>query len=76
MGRDTDCITAIAAGISGALTGGLSLPKEWIQQVDYATSINPHTNSHRTIKEQSDVLYNAFKARMARLRNYIERMNY
>lgn len=76
IGRDTDCITAVAAGISGALTGSQGLPDEWVQQVDHATSINPHTNSKRTIREQSDALYNAFQARLSRLGRYIEKMKY
>ena len=61
MGRDTDCLTAVAAGISGALTGADSIPKELIKQSDYATSVNPHTNSKRTLRENSDGLYGAFK---------------
>ncbi len=76
MGRDTDCITAVSAGISGALTGSQGLPEEWVKQVDHATSINPHTNSHRTIREQSDALYNAFQARLRKFDRYIERMRY
>nr|MDO8084671.1 ADP-ribosylglycohydrolase family protein [Candidatus Sigynarchaeum springense] len=76
MGRDTDCITAVAAGISGALTGSRGLPEGWVKQVDHATSINPHTNSHRTIKEHSDALYNAFQTRTMKLNSYIERMRY
>ncbi len=70
MGRDTDCMTAVSAGISGALTGTEKLPEAWIQQVDYATSVNPHTNSQRTIRQHSDALYHAFQARMNKLRNY------
>ena len=31
MGRDTDCVAAVAAGIAGALTGGESIPEEWQQ---------------------------------------------
>ena len=45
MGRDTDCLTAVAAGITGALSGAGSIPPDVIKQVDYATSVNPHTNS-------------------------------
>jgi ADP-ribosylglycohydrolase len=74
MGRDTDCLTAVAAGISGALTGAGSLPSDLIKQVDYATSVNPHTNSKRTLAESSDGLYNAFKSRMARMKNFAEEM--
>jgi ADP-ribosylglycohydrolase len=74
MGRDTDCLTAVAAGISGALSGAGSIPDKLIKQVDYATSVNPHTNSQRTLRETSDGLYNAFKARLARMKAYTEQM--
>ncbi len=74
IGRDTDCLTAVAAGISGALLGAGSVPDDLIKQVDYATSINPHTNSQRTLRETSDGLYNAFKSRLAKMRAYIEEM--
>lgn len=74
MGRDTDCLTAVAAGISGALSGAGSVPNDLIKQVDYATSINPHTNSQRTLRETSDGLYNAFKSRLAKMRGYTEEM--
>jgi ADP-ribosylglycohydrolase len=30
MGRDTDCVAAVTAGICGALMGTASLPEEWI----------------------------------------------
>lgn len=74
MGRDTDCLAAIAAGISGALTGAGSLPKDLITQVDYATSVNPHTNSKRTLAETSDGLYDAFKSRLAKMKTFAEEM--
>jgi ADP-ribosylglycohydrolase len=75
MGRDTDCLASVAAGISGALSGAASIPDELIKQVDYATSINPHTNSQRTLRESSDGLYNAFNARLRKLESYVEEMN-
>jgi ADP-ribosylglycohydrolase len=75
MGRDTDCMTAVAAGISGALTGASSLPPEWIKQVDYATTLNIYTNSQRTLREHSDGLYNAFKARLRKMRAFAEEMD-
>jgi ADP-ribosylglycohydrolase len=74
MGRDTDCLTAVSAGISGALCGAGSIPNDLIKQVDYATLINPHTNSQRTLRETSDGLYNAFKSRLAKMRAYAEEM--
>jgi len=66
LGRDTDCAAAVAAGIAGALSGAESLPKEWIEQVDYATTLNPYTNSKRTLKETADGLFEAYKARLHR----------
>jgi ADP-ribosylglycohydrolase len=75
MGRDTDCMTAVSAGISGALTGSAGLPDAWVKQVDYATSVNAHTNSQRTIREHSDALYNAFRARMIKLGDYLQMMS-
>jgi ADP-ribosylglycohydrolase len=75
MGRDTDCLTAVAAGISGALSGADSIPPEVIQQADHATSVNPHTNSKRTLRENSDGLYNAFKARLAKMKAYAGQMD-
>jgi ADP-ribosylglycohydrolase len=75
MGRDTDCLTAVAAGISGALTGAGSLPPDLIKQVDYATSVNPHTNSKRTLTESSEGLYNAFRSRLTKMKAFAETMS-
>ena len=74
MGRDTDCLAAVATGISGALSGADSIPNDLIKQVDYATSINPHTNSQRTLRETSDGLYHAFKARLEKMKSFSEEM--
>jgi len=74
MGRDTDCLAAVAAGISGALSGAASIPNALVKQTDYATSVNPHTNSQRTLRETSDGLYNAFKARLAKMKAFAEEM--
>jgi len=74
LGRDTDCITAIAAGISGALTGAASVPQKWIEQVDSATKVNPYTNTQRTMRENADGLYDAFKNRLNKMKEYYDRM--
>lgn len=74
LGRDTDCLAAIAAGISGALSGAAAIPEEWIRQVDYATTKMPVTNSRRTIREHADGLYEAYIARLRRLRSYADQM--
>jgi ADP-ribosylglycohydrolase len=70
FGRDTDCLTAVAAGICGALSGAGSLPDEWIRQVDYATTLNKFTNSQRTLRQHSDGLYHSFQARLRRMQEY------
>ena len=75
MGRDTDCVAAVAAGIAGALDGTASLPPEWIKQVDYATSVNRYTNSQRTLKETSDGLYDAYKNRLHTIKTFTELMD-
>ncbi len=74
MGRDTDCLTAVAAGMAGALTGAASLPGEWVDQVDRATKQNRFTNSQRTLREHSDGLWEAFRARLRKMRSYAGEM--
>jgi ADP-ribosylglycohydrolase len=56
MGRDMDCLTAVAGGMAGALSGAVSIPPQLIKQTDDATAANPHTNSKRTLRETSDRL--------------------
>jgi len=75
LGRDTDCLAAVSSGISGALTGGISIPKKWIEQVDAATKLNIYTNTQRTIRENSDGLYFAYKARLNKMKNLINEMD-
>ena len=74
MGQDTDCLAAVAAGISGALSGASSVPEAWIKQVDYATSQMPITNSRRTIRQHADGLYEAFQTRLRRMRSFADEM--
>jgi len=74
LGRDTDCVTAIAAGISGALSGTSSIPEKWIEQVDSATKVNPYTNTQRTMRENSDGLYDAFKNRLNKMKEFYDNM--
>lgn len=76
MGRDTDCVAAVSAGIAGSLTGAGSIPEEWVRQVDYATSVNPYTNSKRTLKENADLIYAAFISRLKKMERYTNQMNY
>ena len=74
FGRDTDCLTAVAAGIAGALTGTSSIPQKWIDQTDAATKVNPYTNTKRTMKENADGLYNAFRNRLLKGKEYYDMM--
>lgn len=74
MGRDTDCLAAIAGGIAGALSGGAALPEEWVRQVDHAVTLNRFTNTQRTLREHADGLHAAFQARLARMREYASKM--
>jgi ADP-ribosylglycohydrolase len=75
MGRDTDCLSATASGICGALTGASSIPAEWFQQVDFATTKMPVTNSRRTVKETADGMYEAYTARIRGMRAFAEEMD-
>jgi ADP-ribosylglycohydrolase len=74
FGRDTDCATAVAAGIAGALTGTSSLPQKWIEQTDSAVKNNPFTNTQRTLRENSDGLYDAFKNRLNKMKEFYDTM--
>jgi ADP-ribosylglycohydrolase len=75
FGRDTDCLAAVAAGLSGALTGADSIAKDVIAQVDRATSLNPHTCSKLTLRQYADSLYDAYKARLKKMHAQVDRMD-
>ncbi len=74
FGRDTDCLAAVAGGLCGALSGAAALRPEWIEQVNAATGQDPYTNSRRSIEQTADGLFEAFRARCARLRGYLDTM--
>jgi len=59
FGRDTDCVTAIASGFSGALSGTASIPAKWIETVDKAEAEAEHTVSHLSCRETADGIYAA-----------------
>lgn len=67
FGRDTDCCTAIAAGLAGAFSGISNLPTEWIEQVDKATSQNEYTVSKLSMKETSKMVHEAILNRKEKL---------
>ncbi len=74
MGRDTDCLTAVAGGLSGALSGPAGIPPALVEQVDKATALNPYTNSQRTLRETADGLHGAYLARLKRMAAFIKEM--
>ncbi len=71
FGRDTDCCTAIGAGIAGAFSGASGVPSEWIEQVDKATKENDYTVSQLTIRENAEAIYNALMNEKKKLESYI-----
>ena len=75
LGRDTDCAAAVGAGLSGALGLVGTIPKEWIEQVDSATGEHRFTNSKRALRECSDGLYEAFRTKHRRNREYAALMD-
>lgn len=75
VGRDTDCIAAVAAGLTGALGGSASVPQEWMDQVDAATAVMKFTNNKRTLREHADGLYDTYKKRLAKMRSFAELMD-
>jgi hypothetical protein len=42
--------------------------------VDRATKLNVYTNSQRTLREHAGGLYDAFRARLRRMKAYAEEM--
>lgn len=72
FGRDTDCMAAMAGGLSGALSGIGAVPAEWVEQVDTATMANPYTNTQCTIKEHADGVYQALRSRAARMQAQVD----
>lgn len=74
LGRDTDCIAAVASGISGSLTGAASIPSEWTEQLNAATLKNPYTNTQRTLAEHASGLLEAYTERMKKYRNIYDEM--
>mgnify|MGYP001557763131 CR=1 FL=1 len=74
FGRDTDCLAAVAGGLSGAFSGARRIPAQWIAQVNRATKADRYTNNRRTIEQTSAGLLRAFRARQARLASWSRKM--
>lgn len=71
FGRDTDCVTAIATGFSGTLSGTATIPVEWIAAVDKAEKEAEHTVSHLSCGETADGLHAALLNEMDKVRRQI-----
>jgi ADP-ribosylglycohydrolase len=71
FGRDTDCVTAIATGFSGAMSGTETIPAEWIEKVDAAEKVAEHTVSHLSCKETADGLYAALMNEVEKSRKHL-----
>lgn len=71
FGRDTDCVTAIATGFSGTLSGTATIPTQWIEQVDNAEKVAKHTVSHLSCKETADGLYAALLNELTKVKQQI-----
>lgn len=72
FGRDTDCLAAVAGGISGAFSGIGDIPLEWIETVDKATKENKLTVSKRRLKETAVGLYDAVIKNAEKLEKQIQ----
>ena len=59
FGRDCDCISYVAAGLSGALRGIESVPSEWVQTVEGELRGDPYTVSRRGLVETARGLHQA-----------------
>ena len=74
--RDTDCACAVAGGITGALAGPAGIPDDWFVQMDKALEANKFTHNKRTIRQDADLLYNAFLERLKKINSYADLMDY
>jgi ADP-ribosylglycohydrolase len=70
-GRDTDCIAAMAAGLSGGLSGMGTTPQAWADLVDNVTKDYQGTVSNRSIEEASRGLLGAVQANVDTMRAQI-----
>lgn len=74
FGRDTDCLAAVAGGISGALSGASDLPEQWMAQLDAATAANPHTCLKLTLRETAGIVIDGLRAERERMDEYSKRL--
>jgi len=66
FGRDCDCISYVAAGLSGALNGIDSVPAEWVGIVEEELKTDPYTVSRRSLVDTAQGLYQALLKELSR----------
>ena len=70
-GRDTDCQGAMAAGLSGALTGKGNIPPAWIETVEAATRVSKVTLYRRSMDDEARGIHDAIRNNVTLMRNQI-----
>ena len=51
LGRDCDCISYVAAGLTGAMNGIESVPAEWVEIVEQELKADPYTVPRRSLED-------------------------
>lgn len=59
FGRDCDCISYVAVGLSAALNGLGEVPQEWVDTVEEELVTDPYTVSRRSLEDTAQGLYRA-----------------
>jgi ADP-ribosylglycohydrolase len=59
LGRDCDCRAYVAGGLSAALHGSATLPREWIETIERELPTDPYTVSRRSLADTAEGLYRA-----------------
>jgi ADP-ribosylglycohydrolase len=59
FGRDCDCMSYLAAGLSGAIGGIDSVPAEWVKVIEDELPSDPYTVSRRSLADTANGLYQA-----------------
>ena len=68
LGRDTDCKSYIAGGLSGALRGIEAVPQRWVDVVEAELPNDPYTVSRRTPRESAEGIYQAVLNNLASIK--------
>jgi len=71
FGRDCDCISYVAVGLSAALNGLGDTPREWLDTVDEELKADPYTVSRRSLAETARGLHEAAVNELQRSRQRV-----